>query len=33
MADVPPITSEDDLAIPGLTDAEWKAFVAALNDE
>ncbi len=33
MADVPPLTSEDDLAIPGLTDEEWEAFVAALNDE
>ena len=33
MTDVPPLTSEDDLAIPGLTDAEWEAFVAALDDE
>ena len=32
MADVKPITSWDDLAIPDLTDAEWKAFEAALKD-
>jgi hypothetical protein len=32
MADVPPLTSMDDLAIPDLTDEEWEAFVAALNE-
>ena len=32
MADVKPITSWDDPAISDLTDAEWKAFEAALKD-
>ena len=32
MASVQPLMSEDDLAIPGLTDEEWEAFVAALNE-
>lgn len=32
MADVPPLTSMDDLAIPDLTDEEWEAFLAALNE-
>jgi hypothetical protein len=33
MAGVAPLTPENDLAIPDLTDEEWEAFVAALNDE
>jgi|GEM_PF-1518197 len=33
MADVKPITSWDDLAIPDLTDEEWEAFQAALKDD
>jgi hypothetical protein len=33
MADVPVITSWDDLAIPDLTDEEAEAFAAALDDE
>ena len=33
LADVQPIKSWDDLAIPGLTDEEWEAFEAALKDE
>lgn len=33
MADVPVITSWDDLAIPDLTDEEAEAFAAALEGE
>lgn len=33
MADVPVITSVDDLAIPDLTDEEWEAFQTALKDD
>jgi hypothetical protein len=33
MADVPVITSLDDLAIPDLTDEEWEAFQTALKDD
>lgn len=32
MASVQPLISEDDLAIPDLTDEEQEAFVAALNE-
>jgi hypothetical protein len=31
LADVCPLTSADDLAIPRLTDEEWEAFVAATS--
>ena len=33
LADVRPITSWDDLAIPDLSDEEWEAFAAALRDD
>jgi hypothetical protein len=33
LADVRPITSWDDLAIPDLSDEEWEAFAAALKDD
>jgi hypothetical protein len=32
MAGVAPLTPENDLVIPDLTDEEWEAFVAALNE-
>jgi len=33
MEGVEPLTPENDLTIPDLTDEEWEAFVAALNDD
>jgi hypothetical protein len=33
MADLPPLSSVEDLAIPDLTDEEWEAFVEALKTE
>jgi hypothetical protein len=32
MADLPPLSSVEDLTIPDLTDEEWEAFVEALKN-
>lgn len=32
MADVAPLTPEEHFDIPGLSDEEWQAFVAALDE-
>jgi hypothetical protein len=32
MADLPPLSSVEDLTIPDLSDEEWDAFVEALKD-